>query len=568
MIFLPVVERELRVSARKRSTFWVRVIGAALAMTIGAGFLILTRLTPAGLGGPLSGSGLFAALTWMSLAGALAAGVFLTSDCLSEEKRDGTMGLLFLTDLRGHDVVLGKLLATSLRAGCAMLGVFPVLAITLLMGGVSATQFWRTCLALASALLISLATGLMVSAISRVSQKALAATLLLLLILTAAGPSSDALIAGTSNTAFIPLLSHSSPVFLFMTASDPAGSPHFGKALTVNALIAGALLGSAFVALPGSWQQRNRSSASAFGGWMRWWKFGGHRVRESGRRTLMDANPVLWLASRERWQAAALWCIAILQAGAGAAVLHRAEMPVWMLWSYLTSLLSLLLYLGLASHAGRFFVETRRNGLIELMLATPLTAREIIRGQWRALLRMFGLPLSICLLTQWIGDVLVQQMTWEQLSASVTATPGTPGATAAGPGLPGLGLAFAAATGGTLTVAANLTAICWFGMWMGLTSKNTNLATLKTILYVQVIPWFAISFAAGMIIPLLLIPIMMRGGANPPTRFFLWLPLLSTGLATILNVGKDTCFVAWSRRKLHRELRERVGLKVWPTPAS
>src|SRR5690242_17627334 len=119
---LPIAERELRVAARKRSTFWLRIIAALVAFIIGTGFLILTRV---GLGmGPFTlGSGLFATLTWLGLGVALAAGPFLTSDCLSEEKRSGTMGFLFLTDLRGYDVVLGKLLATSHRGLCALLGV-------------------------------------------------------------------------------------------------------------------------------------------------------------------------------------------------------------------------------------------------------------------------------------------------------------------------------------------------------------------------------------------------------------------------------------------------------------
>ena len=46
------------------------------------------------------GSGLFGVLTWLSVATALCAGLFFTSDCLSEEKREGTLGFLFLTDLR------------------------------------------------------------------------------------------------------------------------------------------------------------------------------------------------------------------------------------------------------------------------------------------------------------------------------------------------------------------------------------------------------------------------------------------------------------------------------------
>jgi hypothetical protein len=34
MTFLPIVARELRVTARKRSTYWVRFAAAALAMAI------------------------------------------------------------------------------------------------------------------------------------------------------------------------------------------------------------------------------------------------------------------------------------------------------------------------------------------------------------------------------------------------------------------------------------------------------------------------------------------------------------------------------------------------------
>src|SRR6267154_2528052 len=104
---------------------------------------------------PGFGAVLFGILTWISLGAALSAGLFFTSDCLSEEKRDGTLGFLFLTDLRGYDVVLGKLLATSLRGFYALLAVFPILAITLLLGGVTGEEFWKAMLALINAMLVS-----------------------------------------------------------------------------------------------------------------------------------------------------------------------------------------------------------------------------------------------------------------------------------------------------------------------------------------------------------------------------------------------------------------------------
>src|SRR6266404_2794931 len=186
MTVLPVVARELRIAARKRSNFWLRVAAALAGMILGSGFMAFS--TVRGVGAATMGGVLFGVLTWLALAAALSAGLFFTSDCLSEEKREGTLGFLFLTDLRGYDVAGGKLLASSLRCFYGLLAVLPILAVTLLMGGVTGAQFWKTSLALLNALVCSLAAGLAVSAMSRDSQKALGATLLVLLLFVGGGP--------------------------------------------------------------------------------------------------------------------------------------------------------------------------------------------------------------------------------------------------------------------------------------------------------------------------------------------------------------------------------------------
>src|SRR5213594_599582 len=205
MTFQPIVARELRLAARKRSTYWVRIVAVIVALIIAAGCLVMNALQ--GRGTAQMGGVLFGVLTWLSVAGVLTAGLFFTSDCISEEKREGTLGFLFLTDLRGYDVVLGKLLATSLRGFYALLAVFPFIAITLLMGGVTGAQFFKTSLALVNALLCSLAGGLLVSVISRDSQKAMAATLLVLLLFTFGGPLADALLAEARQGAYLPIFS-------------------------------------------------------------------------------------------------------------------------------------------------------------------------------------------------------------------------------------------------------------------------------------------------------------------------------------------------------------------------
>src|SRR6185295_17312104 len=90
-----------------------------------------------------------------------------------EEKREGTLGLLFLTDLKGYDIVFGKIVATSLNVVYGMLALFPIMAIPLLAGGVTGAEFWRVVMVALNNLFFSLAVGLFCSALSRDERKAM-----------------------------------------------------------------------------------------------------------------------------------------------------------------------------------------------------------------------------------------------------------------------------------------------------------------------------------------------------------------------------------------------------------
>src|SRR6185503_5651553 len=125
-------------------------------------------------------------------------------------------------------------------------------------------------------------------------------------------------------------------------------------------------------------------------------------------------------------------------------------------------------YLGTASQASRFFVDARRSGLIELLLAAPLNGKEIVQGQWRALVRMFALPMILFLVVRAAEEVLSTQVTWGFMW------------TTGGPGWEAMAMAIFTGLLTAVVTGANLIALCWFGMWMGMTSKNANFATLKT----------------------------------------------------------------------------------------
>jgi hypothetical protein len=558
MTLVPIIDRELRLAARKRSTFWLRVAAALTGFIFTLAIFGIEEMKRiAGFGTGNFGGVLFGVLTWLGLAAALAAGIFFTADCLSEEKREGTLGFLFLTDLRGYDVAGGKLLATSLRAAYAFLALVPILATALLMGGVTAAQFWKTSLALLNALFCSLACGLFVSAMSRDSQKAFAGTFLLLLMLTFGGVLADLLLEWVTRQAVsAPLLSVTSPGYVFAIAGEWGKAP-FWTGLLISHGIAWVMFVLACVLVRRTWHQKEAKPATTRNS--QWIKYGSAKRRLALRRKLLARSPIIWLACRERWQALGIWIIAALAVIAFAIPFASNLPPMkWMIWNYVGGLFSLALYLGAASQASRFFVEARKTGVIELLLAAPLGSHEIIRGQWRGLLRMFTAPVLLILVVQCAAAALAQHATWGSLNSGQMEN--------------WMSVAIAAGTGvaGIISSAANMVALVWFGMWMGVTSRNTSLATLKAFAFVEVVPWLVIAFASAMVIPLLMMLFVMPrfGGGSGSTAVtavgMMWFPLASVALSTTLSLGKDFAFIFWSRNKLYSSLRERL-VSNWGT---
>jgi hypothetical protein len=116
-----------------------------------------------------------------------------------------------------------------------------------------------------------------------------------------------------------------------------------------------------------------------------------------------------------------------------------------------------------------------------------------------------------------------------------------------------VGLALA----GTLTIATNLVAISWFGMWTALTARSANRATLRTLVFVQVIPWFGFVFVSALAVPFLLMPRII--GTLGPGSSVQWYALVMGGVATALYLVKNLGFTVWSRSRLHSEFRARAS---------
>src|ERR1051325_8636580 len=133
MTLLPIVEREMRVRARQRATFWVR-FGAALGGVLIC-FLVAPRYSGAADSAEL-GRALFGSLVLTAYLVCCVAFV-LTADVISVERREKTLGLLFLTRIKALDVLLGKIVSASVAAASALAGYLPILMLPVLAGGVT-----------------------------------------------------------------------------------------------------------------------------------------------------------------------------------------------------------------------------------------------------------------------------------------------------------------------------------------------------------------------------------------------------------------------------------------------
>ena len=91
MACFSVVERELRVASRRRGTFRVRS-AAVLGMLAYFAWQMLDAHN-SGLNSNSLGRQLFGGFALLAFIYSIFIGPFATSDCVSEEKRDGTLGL-------------------------------------------------------------------------------------------------------------------------------------------------------------------------------------------------------------------------------------------------------------------------------------------------------------------------------------------------------------------------------------------------------------------------------------------------------------------------------------------
>ena len=596
MTFLPIIERELRVRARNRAAYWTRFAVALASMLV-----CLPQLMWSGpFGTPTTmGESLFNGI--VSAAFLLSCGAcLLTADVISSERREGTLGLLLLTRVTTFDVLLGKLGSAGLTSLCALVACLPMLMIPLLAGGVTGGEVFRKGLGLVATLFLALAAGVWASARGHEWLKT-ARTALLLVATLVLVPSLVGVLFKPIGAA-IGLLS---PLGTISAAGDAlykvSATDYWSSLLLVQA-VGWALLVGADFRLRSSWREdrgeiaapapttsqeaaagpatqgdragvRPSSGAAAsespspqetsettllsnaaapedgrtpaVGTGCTWPEEREAEPAWPSRRPLGDENPIVWLLQRQRGIPALLW------AGALVSLTHYGLFTIGLrflspgLYSSVTwplSLASTALEGALfAWAASRFFVEARRTGELELLLATPLGASEIVSAQWDVLKRLLRWPMLVLLAPTLLQSAVLIATMPLQPAVLIAAMP-TARSFGAGSSF---GVHFAISCVVRLVdTLFGVGALCWLGLWFGFRAGGQGRAIAWTISLAGGLP-FLISLLCSILLPML----TRSAGAGRSSSYWIimWLP---QAITLVLYLG----LIRLARQRLAGEL--------------
>lgn len=393
MTSLPIVRRELLVAARERMTYLSRTLTAGVLLAV---FTLLNNLAA---GAAVAGPHILSVLSTLVFIEAMLAGLRYTSDCISEERREGTLGLLFLTDLGGLDIVLGKLFARGLRAFYSLLAALPILALTLLLGGVTGAQVAALSITLVVCVLFSLGAGVFISSRGYRERNVLVGVVLFLVLMTFLPIAVNEIAVKIFGFyGLVDTLVLVSPYYAFSEAGRGFTRTLTPALWTLLALCGGFIFYAA-------WRTRRTFGEAEPTGAV-------ERLPEKARgraRGRIAGAPLQWLAQRGRIRqsrvlmvAGFIICFAIFAKTAVAGRWNWA-IPLVFLGSYG---LHALYKFFITAETCRQLNEDRRSGALELLLVTPASPAEMARSQIHATIRKW-LPVTgalWCLNFLWMNE--------------------------------------------------------------------------------------------------------------------------------------------------------------------
>ena len=282
------------------------------------------------------------------------------------------------------------------------------MAIPILMGGVSNAEFWRVTLVACNLLLFSLSVGILASSISRSDHRAmlLSFVIVVAMILVPWLLSLHGWGRRGVKAEWICMLSPATSCFTAFdeTFRAPQARATFWTTTACTQIFFWLFILIACRVVPKSWQETGQRFAQrGLRATIRQILDGSADARKARRTRMLEINPYFWRCARSRvkdllvWiligSAALFWLWISQYSDAGFDVTRDIFIMV---------ILNAALKWWAASEAARRLSDDRRSGGLELLLSTPLSEQEILRGQRRALLHQFAGPVGVVLVVDFL----------------------------------------------------------------------------------------------------------------------------------------------------------------------
>lgn len=521
MLALPIARRELLVLARAATTWKHRLLSSAAVFGFGIVFALIYHYA----GQMVLNQAMRFLGVGLSLM-CLFAGASLTADSIAEEKREGTLGLLFLTNLSPFEIVLGKLVAHAVVGFYTVLCALPLLSMSMIFGGMPLGDVLLYVISALNLLFFSAGVGLVASSICRDKKRANTLGSLIVLSFWMGMP----LLALGLSSIGVPVwltdaigrlsvnLPHSFGIgFASLRPFTPTawnlGWPH---------LLGWMLIGLTVWALPRHWQDQPPRQRRLLRDISKAISLGRPAARLKLRRRLLDRNAFMWLASRDRLQAAGAWLIFFsLMAIIGVNIyIGSGRLDLGLLIG-IGIALSAGLQLAFSRAAGAQLLREYEQGTLELLLSTPLSAPEVLQGQFAAARRQYRTLFALTFLLLWTGIILLAQQGGRRQ----------------------FGIASLAVYSGLFLL--NFYAIGWVGMWAIMKAPDPKKASSNAFIFITILPGmiFGLIVSCGQFLNWLT---GMRLSPGPE----LLLPLLFT-----LAFANCIYWLRRAKRELPQELR-------------
>jgi ABC-type transport system involved in multi-copper enzyme maturation permease subunit len=391
----PLLERELRVSSRRRGTYVLRTsyVAVMCLFALAAWYSIMSvpKANTASWGvsrSSLVGMRVTTQVLWFQFMAAQLIAAAMLSSSMADEMHRGGLSVLLTTPITSIQIVLGKLLSRMWQIILLLTLSLPALAVVRVMGGTSWDSLMSSfCVTLTASLFVG-ALCLWLSTYCRYPHQVISSAAAIYLVVFIAFPAVVvvAMSAAGSNAPLVSsIIGLVSPHSTFVAFAYPkwyfggAGPTGF-RSWPIHCLI---MLGLTVTLLGHCAWRIRRVSVRTVG-------------RAKGRRPRNARQyrcPIVWRelvgkSSRWRWGNRLLVgsAVAVCVLMVAARVLQGRRNPFYsyahnIAWVFWTGAL-----LGLAVLAASAIAREKEGGTLPLLLTTPLDEKRIVRGKLRAVL--------------------------------------------------------------------------------------------------------------------------------------------------------------------------------------